>query len=165
VATGIREAQTFADSRLSTGFFARAWVYVPSSSVVATGNYAALLEAQQDGAAYLGIAAQFGPSAVAIADWTGPEVEFVSGDGSFPHDTWTCVEWQVKYGADNGSSDLWIGANDVGISLSAAHTEPSPPYGRFLVQLYFDQVAAPQPAFDIWIDDVVVDAKRIGCAK
>jgi hypothetical protein len=160
---GLLETQTFSDGTLAGGFYARAWVYVPSASTIATGNYFSLLETRQDTDPFLGVAAQIHASRSTISDWTVTPAAGAETTAPFPRDAWTCVEWQVTYGATNGSSTLWIGGAPAAV-LSGTNTQPTPAYGAFLLGIYFQSESA-QPAFDIWIDDVVLDAHQIGCAR
>jgi hypothetical protein len=163
--TGLGETASLSDPRLASGFFMRAWVYQPSTSTIPQGNWASLLETRQDASPYLGIATQLFGSAPALSDWTTTPTAFDQASLPLPLDKWTCVEWQVTFGAPTGSARLWMnGVMSPSASLDHINTQPSPAYTAILMGLLF-YAAVPQAAFDVWIDDVIIDAKRIGCAS
>ena len=162
--TGLTETATFANPKLTQGFFARAWVFLPSASKLASLNYVALFEARQTTDPYLGVGAQLVPDGAALSDWTIDPNPFEKTAGAVPRDAWTCIEWQVSYSPTNGTTKLWVGDGDA-ISIDATDTQPSPPYGAMIVGLYFGPIKTAQPAIDVWVDDLVIGPQRIGCAK
>jgi hypothetical protein len=164
--SALTQSATFADPRLTGGFFARAWVYLPTASKIADNNYVSLIEARQAADPYLGVGAQVGPNGAALSDWTTAPAGYASTAGAVPRDQWTCIEWQVAYSAAAGATKLWLGgASDPAASLEATNTQPSPPYAAMLVGLYYGPIATPQPAFDLWLDDLVISGERVGCGK
>jgi hypothetical protein len=163
--TALTESATFSDGRLAAGLFARAWVFA-SGAAITEGNHMALLEMRQKSDPFLGVAAQLGASRAAITDWTTTPAGFAESTDPFPSDAWVCVEWQVVFGASNGASRLWIGGeSSPSAALDATNTTPSPPYEAMFAGVYFTGPAAAQPAFDLWIDELAIDTKRIGCGK
>jgi hypothetical protein len=162
--TALAENRTFSAGSVKDGFFLRAWVYVPSGSKVAQGNFASIIETRQAADPYLGIAVQLASGAVAIPDWTSTPNAYTQTNAPLPTDSWTCVEWQVTFNATSGATQLWIGGGSPAATLSAINTQPSPAYGTILLGLFVD-ANTPQSALDVWIDDVVIDAQRVGCGS
>jgi hypothetical protein len=83
----------------------------------------------------------------------------------FPTQAWTCAEWYVHF-ASPGS--LTVSIN--GKLLSDAEVEDltlsSPPVGWLLFggSQGGSDATTVLPAFDFWMDDLVVDPNPIGCA-
>jgi hypothetical protein len=162
---GLVQSNTFDDRNLRDGFFARAWVYIPSQSPIAADNSFSLMEIRQDSGDFLGVGLQVQASRSLISNWTATPNASALSDLPFPRERWTCVEWQVTYGAA-GASTAWIGdAANPAAALESTNTAPSPPYTSFILGAFFASNNTAQPAFDLWIDDVVLDKQRIGCGS
>jgi hypothetical protein len=161
--SGLVQTETFADPKLAQGFYARAWVYVPRGATIAPGNTISLLEIQQAGDPFLGIATQIGSSSLAISDWAATPNEFHETDAPIAQGQWTCLEWQVAADPTNGASQLWVDGNQTTAGFAGKTTTATPPFSRFLVALFFSAVPAAQPAFDLWIDDLAIGPNRLGC--
>ncbi len=112
-----------------------------------------------EGAAFWGIGADGGPT----GDWTNWRTSAPSESGR-----WVCVEWEMD-ATDNhirltldgvANDDLVVdttnhGGNDVDFIFPTWTTL------RIGWQLY--QGGATPSAFDVWIDDIVLDTTRVGC--
>ena len=156
--------QVLRDPRLSAGFFARAWVYLPSSANLVGDNYFTLIEARQSADPFLGIGFQINGAQSTMVNWTATPSAFIGSGAAFPRDAWTCVEWQVSFGKGSGSSDVWLGgANKPVVSLAATNTAPIPGYADVILGAYVGAGGDAQPTFDLFIDDVAFAAERIGC--
>lgn len=159
---GIAETQTFANTALATGFYARAWIYVPSTSTFANGM--AFFGVQQAVSPWQGTDVQITTAnKVSLVNYTGSG-GYAETTTALVRDVWDCVEWHMVYGLTNGSVTLWISGTPAA-SLSNVSTQPSPPYGSLFVEAAFYQVSVAQPAVEIWVDDVIVDSQPIGCLK
>jgi hypothetical protein len=159
------ETVTVGNKSLTGGFYLRAWVYLPSSSQFGASNYASIIETRQAADPFLGIGVQLAPGTLELTDWTNNPVADTKNNDPFPLDAWTCVEWQVIPEAATGSTQVWLdGGTSATASLSGVATQASPPYQGILLGLFFAGPSA-QPAFDVWIDDVVIDSTRVGCAN
>jgi hypothetical protein len=70
---------------------------------------------------------------------------------------WTCVEWLI---ASSGDVAVWVDGGKIP-ALEDTST-PVFPITELDVGLLF-QHTSPEPAMDVWIDDVVVNDQPIGC--
>jgi len=78
--------------------------------------------------------------------------------------TWLCLQWTIVRSQTNGSLTL---AGDAGAAaLSSVQTEGNAGLSDFEIGISFagDSVTVPQPAMDVWIDDLVVSTAPITCA-
>ncbi len=159
---GIEETETFANTALAAGFYAREWIYVPSTSTFANGM--GLSGVQQAVSPWQGTDVQITSSGdVSLVNYTGSG-GYTQTANALPRDAWVCLEWQMVYGATKGSTTLWISGTQAA-SLTNVPTQPSPPYGTLFVEAAFYQVSVAQPAVEIWVDDVIVDSQPVGCLK
>jgi hypothetical protein len=159
ISSTLIESDTFTNPSLADGFYVRAWVYAPPRFTIAGNNFMALFEAHQDRQPFLGIAAQLGANTAAIANWT-TAFAYEATKAAMPLDKWTCVEWHVAF-RPTGASQLWVA--DASASLDPTNTNPTPPYNELIIGIYFSGADSAQPAVDLWIDELVIDSKRIGC--
>jgi hypothetical protein len=160
---GLQDSTTLANPRVATGLFARAWVYIPDRSLLKPDNYFSLMEVHQDRGDNLGIALQIQATNSIISNWTPTPNATAPLGVAFPRDQWTCVEWAVTFGA-NGTSTASIG-DSAPTTLNATNTKPSPPYNAFFLGAFFASGPSDQPAFELWIDDLVLDQNHIGCGS
>jgi hypothetical protein len=56
------------------------------------------------------------------------------------------------------------GTNVPSLSLAGA-TQPNPALGQVNLGVFYFQPAAAQPAYDLWLDDVIIDTKPVTCAQ
>jgi hypothetical protein len=90
-------------------------------------------------------------------DWAAGGDSRTSAMGP-PIAAWTCVEWQFN-GADGKDVEVLFGGTKSSLG------DPSAPTFSFYeldVGLQISHLVA-EPAMDLWIDDVVLDNKPIGC--
>jgi hypothetical protein len=96
--------------------------------------------------------------------WTGDGPEYIGAGGHIPKNEWACIEWEFNDAPDqirvwvngdggtdgasfddiNGSSDLLGAFTTLGLGFRTWH-----PQGA--------------PDIDVFVDDVVLDTKRVGC--
>ena len=78
-----------------------------------------------------------------------------------PLNTWTCLIWRVDPGAGDMSLD-----GDLGSSSYSGVTNGSPPLSVILIgpNLAATNVTVDQPAFEVWVDDVIVNHTAVTCA-
>lgn len=161
----IQTDQLLRDPRLSGGFYSRAWVYLPSAADLVGFNYFTLLEVRQAADPFLGAGVQINRDQSTLVNWTATPAAFVGSGAAFPRDTWTCVEWQIVFGKGTGATNVWIGgAEKPTIALDATDTAPTPAYADVLLGAFVGTGGEAQPSFDLYVDDVAFDDKRIGCA-
>jgi hypothetical protein len=70
---------------------------------------------------------------------------------------WTCVEWLI---GSSGDVAVWVDGGKIP-ALEDTST-PVFPITELDVGLLFEHTS-PEPAMDVWIDDVVVNDQPIGC--
>jgi hypothetical protein len=75
---------------------------------------------------------------------------------------WFCVEWEVDFTAPQ-QSKLWLDGNPLTDLTTAQATESNPPLGIVNIGTLLYYPTTNLPAYDMWIDDVVIDNKPIGC--
>jgi hypothetical protein len=143
--------------------FVRAFYYIPSAPV----NDVHLFSAIEASSPYLGV------NLIDAAGGSLATGDSVAGGGYHkasmaapPTDRWFCLEWQIHVAADSsGYLRVWL---DGGEATDLGTAEPTnPPGGLSLVSVGYEfyNPAIANPAGDAWIDEVVVDAARIGCAQ
>jgi hypothetical protein len=135
--------------------FVRAFVYIPSPAPSARWREFAYIQ---------GAAPGNGPG-LYIGD--GKPIEqassTVSSSTAIPLDRWVCMEWQVTQNTA-GEMRLWLDEQEVSDAHFVGDDTTTPPAGRISVGMaFFGQPAIP--AFDVWFDEVAIDAGRIGCER
>jgi hypothetical protein len=82
-----------------------------------------------------------------------------------PEGQWFCLIWQVT--RNTGTSGLLALTGDVTVSVSNTKTDSSTQPIQYVVLgmgYSSTNTPVPQPAQDLWIDDVIVSATAVGCA-
>ena len=128
--------------------YVRMWVYFATPGA----EGAEIVAAFQDHSPYNGLQVQVVSGQYAINDWTPPGA--FANEGAVTTDAWTCLEWEV----DTSASALWLGATESG-SLPVPVPDD---LGAVRFGLTF-MPANAQPAYDLWVDDVVVATERVDC--
>jgi len=142
--------------------YVRAWVYLDGVPGIPGGI--SLANIQQTGAPYGGFTFYLAGAYVGVNAYN---FAFTANKNAVDPDAianlynrWICFEWQVT----NGGGGLLRTYAD-GVALSTGDTPfstVSPGMGELILGAE-GQVAANAPAFDIYFDDVVVSATRVGC--
>lgn len=88
------------------------------------------------------------------------------GDGTSYNYTWPgqwqCMEWHYDQTAQTGT--LWIDEQQIPITVGASH-EPEIPVFTNMAFGWSNYQAASGAGFVLWIDEVAMDANRIGCDR
>jgi hypothetical protein len=152
----IRERKTF------TGFtgptmWVRLWAYI--NAVPAAGNTLNLIKVEQ-------IANPFNGQVVELrATQTRLENEVagttVNAAGAPMINSWNCYLFRIDVGGATPGLQL-SGVNVPSLSL-AGTTQPNPVLGQANIGVFFFQPNVAQPAYDLWIDDVIIDTKPVTC--
>jgi hypothetical protein len=80
-----------------------------------------------------------------------------------PLDRWVCVEWLIGAGAA-GTSQVWVDGVDVADLHVSGPTQPAAaPLGRTSFGAALFGVPMDLPTYDLWMDELLVDSRRIGC--
>jgi hypothetical protein len=152
----INESQSFPAAQL----WVRAFVYLPGAFAA---DDADLVLAEQNTTPYGGILLGVqGTSLHTNNTLTGTRKTSTT---VMPRDRWVCLEWTIQFGA-SGTTALTVdgvAANNLG---GAQNLAPTPAIG----QLGLSLIAQAPPggsiaARDVWIDEVIVDTKAVGCAR
>jgi hypothetical protein len=132
--------------------------YVTSSNTLAGFPYE---DHHLEVGSYLG-----GPNAEwQLTYWTGDGPEYIGGGGTIPKNQWFCLEWEFNDAPDQIA--VWVDGDGTtqGAAFRNIHNNSSN-----LVTLFttlglgfrtWHPIGAPD--IDLYIDDVVLDTKRVGC--
>jgi hypothetical protein len=86
----------------------------------------------------------------------GPGEDYGSG-GTLPTGKWVCIEWEVQAGAPNNVITVWADG-----TLQATKTAKN--FVPAFSQIGFGYYGySNPPAFDMYVDDIVLDTKRVNC--
>ncbi|HZS39661.1 MAG TPA: hypothetical protein VFF06_22670 [Polyangia bacterium] len=164
---GTREGSIDATiSSPSTPVYLRMFVYFASAIPPGGGN---LMRSQGGSSPYTGVLMTRGSGSnrleVLNYNNTGPSFDNVSATMLAP-DQWMCFEMEllsdVPPGA-GGGVNVWL--DDAPLSdLAASGVAQLPLFADAIFGIEGVQ-PVPAPAFDAWIDEIMVDTQRIGCAK
>jgi len=155
---GLVESKTF--PTLKTGLHARAFIYIPgamTTSLFTGDRHSRLIYAQG--------ATPYGEYALGI--WNGGLIQnhYSKTDDSQdtkmlpPFDQWFCLEYELDAAAGNVRAYL----NDV--EITALRHDGWPATNVDTLMFGVDRFGSFPVAEDLWFDDLVVDAARIGCAR
>ncbi|HET6340141.1 MAG TPA: hypothetical protein VFG30_43325 [Polyangiales bacterium] len=155
---GVTESTTF--PALKAGLFARAFIFIPGAMATSLFNgdrHSRLIYAQG--------ATPYGEYALGI--WSGGLIQnhYSKSDDSQdtkmlpPFDQWFCLEYELDSAAGNVKAYL----NDV--EIMALRHDGWPASNIDTLMFGVDRYGSFPVAEDIWFDDLVVDSKRIGCAR
>lgn len=75
---------------------------------------------------------------------------------------WQCLEWRWSNTEQTGS--LWIDGQLIPITVGQAHAPELPVFDNLAVG-WSNYQSAPGEGFTVWIDEVALDANRIGCTR
>jgi hypothetical protein len=141
--------------------YMRAFIYVGNNF---DPSEADVFLVEQNNAPYQGITLNFLNGFYSTSDTLNNGVVLTSPTTIMP-EQWVCIEWDVTLGTSsnhNGNTTLTVEGN-VASGLGAAQ----PLYGNPAInQIGLALVGgAHTPARDLWIDELIIDSKPIGCAK
>jgi hypothetical protein len=143
--------------------YVRLFIYVPSSTPAMPFW---ILNYQQETDMYGGSAVQIESNRdLTVGTYrllTSPQT---TSNYAMPTDTWVCLEYQLQTRTDTTSTSFLTLVGGGG-TISPGPVQITS--GEPLMQLYVGfeaQMPANQGAFDLWIDEVYVDNKPIGCTK
>lgn len=79
-------------------------------------------------------------------------------------DAWTCAVWQVALATGSTGSEQ-LGGDIPATAMTGVITDGSPAIAQLELGIEFatSTDTSPQPAFDLWIDDVIVSATPVTC--
>lgn len=154
--TFIDTAWVYTSASLPTTLHHRVFVHLPSTPAIGENEPSFLSLYEDRGGVELGF--RSGSLAMVVFDPAQSTAKVASTP--FPTDTWVCVEWETTSG-QSAREAVWIDGREVE-ELSGAVVLQRP--NVLKVGLNFNRLS-PQPSFDVWFDDLVVDVERIGCDR
>jgi hypothetical protein len=98
-----------------------------------------------------------------ISLWNGVSMQDTSGP-QLPASQWLCLEWWIA--RSPGEMRVFLDDTEVTALHVTQATQPSPsPLGEMTFGI--DSYQPPQAVnpYDIWVDDIIVDTKAIGCSR
>jgi hypothetical protein len=101
-------------------------------------------------------------------DWTNADNDPAGNPKPVPSNTWACVEWEYD-GSKNETRFWWDGVEHPSMhTTSTMHGGNSnayilPPFTNVKIGWMLYQTPVNPTTFDIWIDEIAIDTKRIGC--
>jgi hypothetical protein len=137
--------------------YVRVFVYLPS--MPQPQALESFLGMQQNQPPYPGIGFALENAVATFSDWVSTPAATWTAP-SFPTGQWVCVEWAITAGTQ-GSVQTSINSNP---TISAQDVQV-PPLGILTLGSTFYPATSPQPAFDLWTDDLFVDTQPIGCTR
>jgi hypothetical protein len=141
--------------------FFRMFVYLRSPVPPSIG---ALVDMLENASPYPGIQLNFRPpdGFFGATGYNGLDTDWSSSNDLLPTDSWVCVELEVE-GPPTNVVHVFLAGTEL---PAMQHALPAavPPMGVLEVGLSFFR-ANTQPQADMWIDEVAVDAARIGCGR
>lgn len=140
-----------------TTVYVRMWMYFDSPQA----EVAELVASFQDHSPYDGMQLQINAGHYAVNDWTPPGA--FASQGGVTSGSWQCLEWEVVEPTGGAPSEtaVWLGATELtGLHLTSLPVPTD--LGAVRFGMAFTGVSS-QPAYDVWIDDIVVDTERVDC--
>ena len=146
------------ENALPAHFFVRFFLFVPMPSVVPPKAQIVINAVNDPG---LGMQLALSDGNLAFTDWASTsEVDLRSSTAS-PTNTWQCIEWEVIEGQPQGQMNVWVDGSamsDLDVAV------PTVAYSVLKLGIGFFQPQV-QPLYEVWIDDVRVEASRVGCSE
>jgi hypothetical protein len=97
--------------------------------------------------------------------WTGNGPEYIGSGGKIPTATWFCLEWEFNDAPDEIA--IWVDGD--GSTRGASFRNINNHASNLLTKMTtlgvgFRTWHAPgAPDIDLYVDDIVLDTKRVGC--
>lgn len=142
-------------------FYLRAFVFIPDDAPPPRGENLVSLS-KVDGSSGLLVNRT---SNLLVATWGPPTgYEQVGTDGIFSVGAWDCLEVHVAVGAGGAPKvEIWLRDTEYPIGFKSPINLD--PIGSVSIGINIPSTSAPLPAYDLWLDDVIVDTVRVGCAR
>jgi hypothetical protein len=140
----------------ASDYFVRAWIYVPSGF---DNTPVTLSDVAQNGPTYHAVNLQLEQNGLSTYNSLVGSV-YHGVAGTVARDTWTCVEWEARFGS-SGAVNVWL--DDSALTAISLPDDLSGSPAPSQLQLGIASEASGTAARDLWLDDVVVNSSRIGC--
>jgi hypothetical protein len=153
-------SQIYATGAGATDFFVRAWMYLQPPSLPVMMRY---MLASETVSPYSGTGLITDTDGK-LAQYNSIAVDETKSASALPTGRWVCVEWEVLVG-NPGTLRLWLDDAAVNDLTVNERTDPGAPLSRLALGLWvYSSTPGARPAVDLWMDEIVVDTKRVGCA-
>jgi hypothetical protein len=142
-------------------FWVRVWLL--ATKAPAANNLMRFIAAEQGADPYFGVGAFASSSVLHIENW----VSNLTQDSFTPptFNGWVCYEMQVLLISGPGGVVTLSAMDQPVVPPVVGKNQPNPPLGQISLGAYMTQATVAQPAYDVWIDDVIVDDQQIGCDR
>jgi len=154
--TELTEVDTIPPSLVALRFF----VYLPSPTPVAGWRLASMLDRADPN-----VGAMLFVTPEGRFDLVGAAGDEHLSSTTLPLDRWACLEWRLTRGPTGGSRLFLDGQEIPDLTLTNTRVEPPAGVGLLGVGLAFFGNANLQPAYDLWVDELIVDPAPIGCSR
>ncbi len=120
----------------------------------------------QNGANHFGVGTDSGQSATGTGDWTSSDKDPANAPLAVPTKQWVCIEWLHK-GDTNETKFYWDAVEHA--SLATTTTKHGGNANPFILPQFtamwvgWQEYQPSTEKFEMWLDEVAVDATRIGC--
>lgn len=102
-------------------------------------------------------------------DWTNADNDPTGAPKPVPTNQWACIEWEYD-GANNETRFWWDGVEHPSMHTTATKhggiaTVPYllPTFTNVKIGWMLYQTPVSPTTFDLWLDEIAIDSKRIGC--
>jgi hypothetical protein len=167
VSSPYMQAQIVEDAALRNPFYTRFFLFMPTSlPTIDVPLFKPVQSIDPFGAAYLGMS---DTRALYTDSYNIDAQQGILGGTAAPLGRWVCFEVYVDNSATAGDAGaggemrVWMDDNELtGIHMTQLHANPV--FGA-LVYGMESTLDTTTPAFNYWIDEIVVSTTRIGCAN
>jgi len=141
------------------------WTFIAASGTGVSGEIRVSGQFQ-NGANFFGVGTDNRVDDAGTGDWTSSDRDPPKAPVAVPLNQWICIEWLHK-GDTNETRFFWDGVEHPSLYTSATmHGGNSNPFllPHFTnVWIGWQEYQATTETFEMWIDEVAIDAARIGC--
>jgi hypothetical protein len=155
----VAESKSLAVTPAPSSSFVRAYFFLPA----VVDQPSTLLAFAQGASPWRGLGlAVAPPGALHINSTVMDPATGTDLDPGPPIGSWFCVELDLSFSQPQ-EVRVWLGDEEYTSFNRLQPTEPSPGWEFVNLGLLFFYPTTSVPALDMWIDDVVIDDKHIGC--
>ncbi|MGZ3425413.1 MAG: hypothetical protein ACXVCV_02135 [Polyangia bacterium] len=133
--------------------YARVWVYFPSPLAPQFEQFLNFTDAGTTG---ISVATDSG--AVTLDDYAGGVYQ--KSMTKLPLDRWVCVQFDMTQAGATGNVDVSIDGKQL---TDLPQVAPTPTAVQVILGIDFNSNSAAVPAYDAWLDELILDNKPIAC--
>ena len=142
-------------------FWVRVWVL--ATKPPSGNNLMRFIAAEQTLDPFDGLGGFLSPNVLHLENWIAN-----ASQDSFTAPTyngWVCYELRVELSTGAGGLITLAAGDMVQTPPVVGRNQPNPPLGQISLGAYMTATTTAQPAWDVWLDDVIVDNQAIGCDR